>query len=118
MKDPYDRNMFAASVAEMVVESSPENRALLVGRIDRDRRLPGVLDQFQVNTDDVISICAETLYKKGLLEDAVMMYDLAGNHEQVLNLMCVLLAQIVSQKNTPGSLRSRLQATASDISQR
>ncbi|XP_058792839.1 nuclear pore complex protein Nup93-like [Phymastichus coffea] len=118
MKDPYDRNMFAASAAEMVVELSPDNRTLLVGKIDKDRRLPGLLDQFQVNTDDVISICAETLYKKGLLEDAVMMYDLAGNHEKVLNLMCVLLAQIVSQKNTSGSLRSRLQTVATEISLR
>lgn len=118
MKDPYDRNMFAASVAEMVVESSPANRSLLVGKIDKDRRLPGILDQFQVNADDVINISAETLYRKGLLEDAVMMYDLAGNHEKVLNLMCVLLAQVVSQKSAPCSLRSRLQALAADISTR
>jgi nuclear pore complex protein Nup93 len=118
MKDPYERNMFAASVAEMVVESSVANRTLLVGKIDKDRRLPGIIDQFQINTDDVINISGETLYRKGLLEDAVMMYDLSGNHEKVLSLMCVLLAQIVSQKNTPGSLRSRLQATATEISLR
>ena len=118
MKDPYDRNMFAASVAEMVVESSAANRTLLVGRIDKERRLPGVLDQFQINTEDVINISAETLYRKGLLEDAVLMYDLAGNHEKVLSLMCVLLAQVVSQKGTPGSLRARLQTTATEISLR
>ncbi|KAJ8687706.1 hypothetical protein QAD02_023500 [Eretmocerus hayati] len=118
MKDPYGRNMFAASVAELVVESSPANRSLLVGKIDKDRRLPGLLDQFQVNSEDIINISAETLYKKGLLEDAVMMYDLAGNHEKVLNLMCVLLAQIVSQKSAPDSLRARLQATATEISLR
>lgn len=118
MKDPHDRNMFAASAAEMAVEASPTNRALLVGKIDKERRLPGILDQFQINTDDVINICAETLYRKGLLEDAVMMYDLAGNHDKVLNLMCMLLAQVVSQKDTPGSLRSRLQTAATEISLR
>ncbi|XP_014207359.1 nuclear pore complex protein Nup93 [Copidosoma floridanum] len=118
MKDPYDRNMFAASVAEMIVESSAENRTLLVGKIDKDRRLPGLVDQFQVNTDDVINISAETFYKKGLLEDAVMMYDFAGNHERVLSLINILLAQVVSQKMTPESLRSRLQATATEISLR
>lgn len=118
MKDPYDRNMFAAAAAEMVVDVSPANRALLVGKLNKDQRLPGVLDQFQINTEDVINICAETLNRKGLLEDAVTMYDLAGNHEKVLSLMCSLLAQVVSQKGTPGSLRSRLQATASDISLR
>ena len=118
MKDPYNRNMFASSVAELVVESSLANRTLMIGKIDREWRLPGLIDQFQVNTDDVINICAETLYKKGLLEDAVMMYDLAGNHEKVLNLLCVLLAQVVSQKSAPGSLRSRLQVTATEISHR
>lgn len=116
MKDPYDRNMFAASAAEMVVDASPANRVLLVGKLDKDRRLPGILDQFQINTDDVINICAETLYKKGLLEDAVMMYDLARNHEKVLSLMCTLLTQVVSQKGPPGSLRARLQIAAVDIS--
>ena len=118
MKDPYERNMFAASTAEMVVDATPSNRILLIGKIDRDRRLPGVLDQFQVNTDDIINIAAETLYKKGLLEDAVSMYDIAGNHDKVLSIMCMLLAQVVSQKGEPGSLRSRLHETATEISLR
>ncbi|XP_015592357.1 nuclear pore complex protein Nup93 isoform X2 [Cephus cinctus] len=118
MKDIRDRNMFVSSAAEMVVETSPENRTLLVGRIDKDRRLPGILDQFQINTEDVINICAETLHRKGLLEDAVAMYDLAENHEKALNLLNILMAQVVSQKGQPGSLRSRLQATVADISNR
>ncbi|KAG7207484.1 hypothetical protein KM043_009116 [Ampulex compressa] len=118
MKDPHERNMFASSAAEMVVDASPANRALLVGKIEKDRRLQGILDQFQINTDDVINICAEMLYKKGLLEDAVTMYDLAGNHEKVLSLMCTLLAQVVSQKGAPGSLRARLHTTATEISSR
>jgi len=118
MKDPYNRNMFAAAAAEMVVDASPANRVLLVGKLEKDRRLPGILDQFQINTDDVINICAETLYRKGLLEDAVIMYDLAGNHDKVLTLMCTLLTQVVSQKGSPDSRRTRLQATATDIGTR
>ncbi|XP_043287801.1 nuclear pore complex protein Nup93-like [Venturia canescens] len=118
MKDPHDRNMFAASAAEMVVDASPASRSLLVGKIERERRLPGILDQFQINTEDVINICADTLYRKGLLEDAVAMYDLAGNHDKVLSLMCMLLAQVVSQRDSPGSLRSRLQTSAAEISLR
>ncbi|XP_076242702.1 nuclear pore complex protein Nup93 [Calliopsis andreniformis] len=118
MKDPHDRNMFAASAAEMVVDATPAVRTQLVGKIEKDRWIPGVLDQFQINTEDVVNISADTLYKKGLLEDAVTMYDLAGNHEKVLSLMCTLLAQVVSQKSLPGSLRSRLQVTANEISTR
>ncbi|XP_034946888.1 nuclear pore complex protein Nup93-like [Chelonus insularis] len=118
MKDPYGRNMFAVAAADMVVDSTPENRTLLVGKIEKDWRLPGILDRFQINVEDVINICAETLYKKGLLEDAVTMYDLAGNYQKVLSLLCILLAQIVSHKNTPGSLRSRLQVVTTDISLR
>lgn len=118
MKDPYNRNMFAAATADMVVDACPANRVLLVGKLEKERRLPGILDQFQINTDDVINICAETLYRKGLLEDAVIMYDLAGNHDKVLSLMCTLLTQVVSQKGTPDSRRIRLQATATNIGTR
>ncbi|XP_029042677.1 nuclear pore complex protein Nup93-like [Osmia bicornis bicornis] len=110
MKDPYDRNMFAASAAEMVVDTSPANRIQLVNS--------RILHQFQIDTQDVLNISADTLYRKGLLEDAVTMYDLAGNHEKVLSLMCTLLAQVVSQKASPGTLRDRLQVTATDISNR
>lgn len=116
MKDPYERNMFAASTAEMVVSATPANRVLLIGKIDKDRRLPGMLDQLHINTDDVINIAADTMYKKGVLEDAVTMYDLAGNHEKVLSIMCMLLAQVVSQKGEANSLRSRLHETATDMS--
>ncbi|XP_051169702.1 nuclear pore complex protein Nup93-like [Leptopilina boulardi] len=116
MKDPYERNMFAASTAEMVVSATPANRVLLIGKIDKDRRLPGMLDQLHINTDDVINIAADTMYKKGVLEDAVTMYDLAGNHEKVLSIMCMLLAQVVSQKAEVNSLRSRLHEAATDMS--
>lgn len=121
MKDPHGRNMFAASAAEMVVDSTPANRELLVGKMEKSPMsfqvlIPGLLDQFQINVDDVINIAADTLYRKGLLEEAVTMYDMAGNHEKVLSLMCMLLAQVVSQRNIPGTLRSRLQVVAADIS--
>lgn len=118
MKDPHDRNMFAASTAEMVVDATPAVRTQLVGKIEKDRWIPGILDQFQINTEDVINISADTLYRKGLLEDAVTMYDLAGNHEKVLSLMCTLLAQVVNRKVSPGSLRFRLQVSATEISTR
>lgn len=118
MKDPHDRNMFAASAAEMVVEASPANKSLLVGKIHKDLWVPGILDLFQINTQDVVNISADTLYRKGLLEDAVTMYDIAGNHEKVLSLMCTLLAQVVSQKASPGSLRSRLQVTTNELNAR
>ncbi|CAK9828479.1 Nuclear pore complex protein Nup93 [Anthophora retusa] len=91
MKDPHGRNMFAASAAEMVVDASPANRTQLVGKIEKDRWVPGVLDQFQINTEDVINISADTLYRK---------------------------AQVVSQRVSAGSLRSRLQVTATEISTR
>lgn len=118
MRDPYDRNMFAVSTAEMVVDASPTVRAQLVGKIEKDRWIPGILDKFQINIEDVVNISADTLYRKGLLEDAVIMYDLAGNHEKVLSLMCTLLAQVVNQRASPGSFRSRLQVTATEISGR
>jgi nuclear pore complex protein Nup93 len=32
--------------------------------------------------------------EKGMFEDSVKLYDLAGNHEKVVELLCKLLAQV------------------------
>jgi nuclear pore complex protein Nup93 len=40
------------------------------------------------------------------------------NHEKVLGLMTSMLSQVVHQVNRPGSLRSRLQELADNISSR
>jgi hypothetical protein len=35
---------------------------------------------------------------KGMFEDSVKLYDLAGNHEKVVELLCKLLAQVSKPK--------------------
>ncbi|OWR51024.1 nuclear pore complex protein Nup93, partial [Danaus plexippus plexippus] len=58
---------------------------------------------------------AEQLVNKGLFEDAIIVYDIAGNLEKVLELFCVLLAQVVS---SGGALRERLRSLSEHVSRR
>lgn len=84
---------------------------------------------------------AEELVKKGLFEDAINMYELAGvigflficyicyafelntfltlqNIERVFEICCTLLSQVVSETKRPGSLRERLTSTCNNLKER
>ena len=77
-------------MSELVIETR-EFEALL-GRLDRSgTRRPGAVDKFQVNTQKIIETVARDTEAKGLFEDALKLYDLAGvgviallNHNLVL----------------------------------
>ena len=48
----------------------------------------------------IIEMVAEDSEEKGMFEDSVKLYDLAGNHEKVVELLCKLLAQVSEQQLT------------------
>ena len=61
----------------MVIETR-EFEALL-GRLGQDgTRRPGAVDKFQANTQQILETVARDTEAKGLFEDAVKLYDLAG----------------------------------------
>ena len=45
--------------------------------------------------------------ERGMLEDAVKLYDLASKHAKVVSLLNTLLAQVIALPATPESRRDR-----------
>ncbi|KAJ9586210.1 hypothetical protein L9F63_020150, partial [Diploptera punctata] len=117
MKTPEGGNLFMSCVSDLALES--REFVLLLGRLEpTGLRIPGLIDTFQgvqADTKQIIGQVASDSERKGIFEDAIKLYDLAGNHEKVLGLMTTMLSQVVHQVNAPGSLRSRLQELADNI---
>ncbi|CAH0405001.1 unnamed protein product [Chilo suppressalis] len=126
LKDPSGKNLFMCCCTDLALES--RDYELLFGRVDALTGLhsPGLLDQFNnphIDSKVIALYVAEQLVNKGLFEDAITMYDIAGNLEKVLELFCVLLTQVVSSGGggsggTGSGLRQRLSLLAEHVSQR
>ena len=82
-------------VGELVLESREFD--LLLGQLMPDgSRTPGLVDKFGdlVDTGKIIEFVAADSEDKGLLEDAVQLYDLAKKHARVVELLNKLLSQV------------------------
>lgn len=79
-RDPEGRNLFLSSVSSLAIEC--RHYDLLFGKIQRNGiRSHGLIDQFksiEIDPRKVCEIVADELVKKGLFEDAIKMFDLAG----------------------------------------
>lgn len=90
-RDPEGRNLFLCCVSDLAIEC--RDYELLFGKIQRNGvRSRGLIDQFESIEIDPRKACAmvaEELVKKGLFEDAIKLYDLAG--------VCVLFHTIFKE---------------------
>lgn len=115
-----NKNLFMVCVSDLAQETRAYEH--LFGKIlQNGLRSLGIVDQFvntNMCTESLCELIARELNKKGLYEDAIKMFDLADNQEEVLSLLSVLLAQVVNQPSKPGSQRERLQSLAHDINAR
>lgn len=79
-RDPDGRNLFLTCVSDLAIECRDYD--LLFGKMQRNGiRSRGLIDQFESIEIDVRKACeivADELVKKGLFEDAIKLYDLAG----------------------------------------
>ena len=119
MKGGRSENLFLSCVAELVLES--RQFELLLGSLMPDgSRAPGLVDKFGglVEAGTIIELVARDSEERGLLEDAVMLYDLANKHGKVVGLLNTLLAQVISSPATPESRRDRLQRQAVAVAKR
>uniref|UniRef100_A0A7G3AGN5 Nuclear pore protein n=1 Tax=Lutzomyia longipalpis TaxID=7200 RepID=A0A7G3AGN5_LUTLO len=118
--DSDGRNLFLLSVTDLAIECGEYD--LIFGKIQVNGiRSRGLIDQFesvQVDPKAACQMVADELVKKGIFENAIKMFDLAENHEQVLNYTSILLSQVVSQPSKRGSLRERIQIATRDIKDR
>jgi len=82
LTDPDGKNLFLACVTDLVTENL--NYDLIFGKIQQHGiRSRGLIDQFDsvINVQSACNSIADDLIKKGLFEDAIKMYDLAGVSE-------------------------------------
>jgi len=111
-------NLFLTCLSELVLETREFD--LLLGRIDANDgvRRPGVIDKFYGDIQNILNSVAKDAEERGQLEDAVGLFDLAGDHEKVLAIFNQLLSQVVAQPGAPGSTRDRLVSTAVGVASR
>lgn len=119
LTDSDGKNLFLSCVADLVTENL--NYELIFGRMQLNGiRSRGLIDQFDgvINVQSACNSIADDLIKKGLFEDAIKMYDLAGNQEQTLRYIITMLSQVVHQPSKPGSMKERLQQLTTEVSER
>lgn len=79
-RDPEGRNLFLCCVSDLAIECRDYD--LLFGKMQRNGiRSRGLIDQFESIDVDPRKACemvADELVKKGLFEDAIKLFDLAG----------------------------------------
>lgn len=119
LTDSDGKNLFLSCVADLVTENL--NYELIFGRMQMNGiRSRGLIDQFDgvINVQSTCNSIADDLVKKGLFEDAIKMYDLAGNQEPTLRYIITMLSQVVHQPSKPGSMKERLQMLTMEVSER
>ena len=119
MKGGKSENLFMSCVGELVLESRQFD--LLLGQLMPDgSRSPGLVDKFGglVDAGAIIQLVAQDSEERGLLEDAVRLYDLAARHERVVQLLNTLLSQVIASPPVAESRRDRLQRQAVAIARR
>jgi nuclear pore complex protein Nup93 len=70
----------------------------------------GAIDKFtsEGEANLIISLVAEEMENKGLIEEAIKLYDLSRNYQRVLELSNKLISQVVTEVNVANSNRDRL----------
>lgn len=117
LRGPKNENVFMTCVSELALETREFD--MLLGQIELNGcRRPGLIDKFGGDAQKVIEAIAKDSESRGMLEDAVQLYDLAKMHENVLDLLVKLLGQVASQPNVPQSRRDRLHRMAVSIAER
>ena len=111
---------FAQFVCELAIET--REFELLFGRLEKSTiRRPGILDKFtsdKTETQSIISLVAEEIENKGLVEEAIRLFDLCKEYQRVLELCNKLASQIVTDVNTPNSNRDRIKSMIFAIAMR
>lgn len=112
--DSNGQNLFKTSVSYLAVETK-EYETILGKMHQNGVRTKGLIDQFSnvnVTAESIAQLVAENLVSKGVYEEAIDLYDIANNQDEVLKLLCSMLSRVAHLESEPGSLRNRLQERA------
>lgn len=117
MSDSDGRNLFLVAICDLAIECREYD--LIFGRM-QENGIPsqGLINQFasvQIDVRQACEMVANDLLTRGMIDDAIKMFDLAGNREQCLHHTSVLLSQVVHQPKQRGSLRERIEQLAGQL---
>lgn len=110
MHNHLGENMFTLCVSDLVQESRDFD--LILGRLETDGcRTPGLIDLFKglkQSPTEIVRYVASECERKGNLEDAVNLYDLANViiNSQIVSYQFYLNEQVFNFLNVPGSRKS------------
>jgi nuclear pore complex protein Nup93 len=118
MKDANRVSLFSVCVSKLAIASKDFN--VFFGAMNEDGcRTPGVLDAMGIDIKPVAEYCASESENRGMLEDAVILHDLIGNHESALKVLIAIMAANASSTNArEGSSRERIQTLAISLAER
>lgn len=117
MNGPNGESLFSSCVSELVLET--REFEMLLGCVNPDgSKKVGCLSKFKLDITGIVSTVAKDAESKGQFEDAAMLYDLAENHDKVLELVSNMICQLVSLANSPQSSRERIQTLARSVAER
>lgn len=119
-QDEKEVGNFVSMVTKYVREKRTDQVNRLLGFISDDGcRIPGEIDRnANFKSDEIIARIALECETQGFLEESVQLYDLAGDHDQVLKLLNKLLSTVITHKLEPGSQRDRLENLSLKLAER
>ena len=112
-------NYFSQYVIELALET--REFEVLFGRLEKNAvRRQGLIDKFigEEEAASIIELVAHEMDNKGLVEEAIQLYDLSKQHQLVLELCNKLISQVVTEVNVPNSNRDRLKTMVCTIASR
>ncbi|KAF4517834.1 hypothetical protein B566_EDAN008776 [Ephemera danica] len=122
LKGPDGTSFFKHCICDLALNTSAFTEIL--GSLAEDgTRLPGLIDTFLATSEEcknLVRMVAESAEQKALLEQAIPLYELCGDHEGALRIVSVLVGQVLPLESQPGSQsdRDRLANTARRIEHR
>ena len=113
-------NYFAQYIAELALET--KEFELLFGHLEKNaaiRRL-GAIDKFasEAEANLIINLVGEEMESKGLIEDAIKLFDLSREYQRVLELSNKLISQVCTEVNVLNSNRDRIRNMVMSIAMR
>lgn len=118
---PRIDNYFAKFVCELALET--REFEMLFGCLEKNAvRRPGLVDKFvgsnEREVDAIIGLVANEMDQRGLVEEAIKLFDLSKQHKRVFELCNKLLNQVVTEVNVPNSTRDRIKSMILSIALR
>ncbi|XP_023022838.2 nuclear pore complex protein Nup93 [Leptinotarsa decemlineata] len=118
--DSEGHNLFKISTVYLAIET--KQYEMILGKVQRNGiRTKGLIDQFtgaNITAESIAQLIGERLVKKGLYEEAIEVFNIANNQEEVIKIVCSILSQVAHMESEPDSLRNKMHEKAVEFAER